>query len=810
MKIVALEKRGLFVEVKKYLEDNILVFDGAMGTMLQKKGLKLGENPELFNIKDKDKVRDIHEEYLNSGAMVITTNTFGANELKLEETGYSVEEIVDAAVSIAKEARGNSGAYIALDVGPIGQLLEPMGTLSFDEAYEIFKRQVVQGEKSGADIILIETMTDLYEAKAALLASKENSNLPVFCTMSFEENGRTFTGCTPESMAMVLEGLGADAIGINCSLGPKELLPIVKRIKKWTNLPIMTQPNAGLPTISFGEAIYDISAKDFSTWVKEFIKEGVSIIGGCCGTTPGVIKELRELADNNKRVKREKVSYSAVCTPSKVVEIEGVKVIGERINPTGKKLFKEALKNNDLDYILKQAIDQVEAGAEILDVNVGLPEIDEKDMMKRVVKEIQGIIDTPLQIDSSDINAIEIGLRAYNGKAIVNSVNGEDEVLERILPLVKKYGANVVGLTLDKKGIPPTAEERFKIAEKIVMKAKEYGIDKSNVFIDCLVLTASAQQAEVKETLKALRMVKERLGVKTLLGVSNISFGLPCRELINETFLSLALGCGLDLPIMNPNSRGMMDVINSYNVLYNYDKGAEKYISLYGSGKVERGVVTAGIIKKEDSTVNKDLKYIVIKGLKEEASIATRELLETMEELEVVNNMLIPALDEVGQKYEKGEIFLPQLIQSAETVKNAFEVIKEKLSDKKENNISKGRIILATVKGDIHDIGKNIVKVILQNYGYDILDLGKDVPIESVVKTAMDEDIQLVGLSALMTTTIKSMEETIKALKGAGYKGKVFVGGAVLTKEYADMIGADYYSKDAKEAVEIAKEFFQS
>ena len=807
MKIVALEKRGLFVKVKKYLEDNILVFDGAMGTMLQKKGLKLGENPELFNIKEKDKVREIHEEYLNSGAMVITTNTFGANEIKLEETGYSVEEIVDAAVSIAKEARGNSEAYIALDVGPIGQLLEPMGTLSFDEAYEIFKRQVVQGEKSGADIILIETMTDLYEAKAALLASKENTSLPVFCTMSFEENGRTFTGCTPESMVMVLEGLGADAIGINCSLGPKELLPIVKRIKKWTNLPIMTQPNAGLPTISFGEAIYDISAKDFSTWVKEFIKEGVSIIGGCCGTTPGFIKELRELADNNKRVKREKVAYSAVCTPSKVIEIKGVKVIGERINPTGKKLFKEALKNNDMDYILKQAIDQVEAGAEILDVNVGLPEIDEKDMMKRVVKEIQGIIDTPLQIDSSDINAIEVGLRAYNGKAIVNSVNGEDEVLEKILPLVKKYGANVVGLTLDKKGIPPTAEERFKIAEKIVMKAKEYGIVKSNVFIDCLVLTASAQQAEVKETLKALRMVKERLGVKTLLGVSNISFGLPCRELINETFLSLALGYGLDLPIMNPNSRGMMDVINSYNVLY---KGAEKYISLYGSGKVERGVVTTEIIKKEDYTVNKDLRYIVIKGLKEEASIATRELLETMEELEVVNNMLIPALDEVGQKYEKGEIFLPQLIQSAETVKNAFEVIKEKLSGKKEKNISKGRIILATVKGDIHDIGKNIVKVILQNYGYDILDLGKDVPIESVVKTAMDEDIQLVGLSALMTTTIKSMEETIKALKGAGYKGKVFVGGAVLTKEYADMIGADYYSKDAKEAVEIAKEFFKS
>lgn len=797
------------MEVKKYLEENILVFDGAMGTMLQKKGLKLGENPEVFNIEEKEKVKEIHREYLEAGAMVITTNTFGANELKLEETKYSVEEIVNSAVILAKEAIGNSNAYIALDVGPIGQLLEPMGTLSFDRAYEIFKRQMIQGEKSGADIILIETMTDLYEARAALLAAKENTSLPVFCTMSFEENGRTFTGCTPESMAMVLEGLGADAIGINCSLGPKELLPIVKRVKDWTNLPIMTQPNAGLPTISFGEAIYDITSKEFSTWVNDFIKEGVSIIGGCCGTTPEFIKDLRILADKNKRIKRNKVRYSAVCTPSKVVKIDGVKVIGERINPTGKKLFKEALKNNDMDYILKQAIDQVEAGAEILDVNVGLPEIDEREMMKKVVKEIQGIIDTPLQIDSSDISAIEEGLRYYNGKAIVNSVNGEDEILEKVLPLVKKYGANVVGLTLDNKGIPPTGEERFKIAQKIVNKAAEYGIDKSNVFIDCLVLTASAQQAEVKETLKALRMVKEELGVKTLLGVSNISFGLPCRELINETFLSLALANGLDLPIMNPNSRGMMDVINSYNVLYNYDKGAEKFISIYGNVKVERGILNKGNEKKEtNSNENKDLKYIVIKGLRDEAIEVTKELLETMEELELVNNILIPALDEVGKRYENGEIFLPQLIQSAETVKNSFEVIKAKLSGKKEGSISKGKIVLATVKGDIHDIGKNIVKVILQNYGYDIVDLGKDVAVEKVVETVMKENIKLVGLSALMTTTIKSMEETIKALKKAGYEGKVFVGGAVLTKEYADMIGADYYSKDAKEAVEVAKIIF--
>ncbi|MGN2370573.1 homocysteine S-methyltransferase family protein [Clostridium cagae] len=792
--------------LKEFIKDNILVFDGAMGTMLQKEGLKLGENPEIFNIEESEKVKKIHEEYIKNGAMVITSNTFGANELKLENTGYTVEEIINAAISLAKEAKGNDKVYIALDIGPIGELLEPMGTLSFDRAYEIFKRQIVQGEKSGADLILIETMTDLYEAKAALLAAKENTRLPVFCTMSFDENGRTFTGCTPESMAITLEGIGADAVGINCSLGPKELLPIVKRIKKATNLPIMIQPNAGLPKLSFGEAIYDITSDEFEYWVNEFVKEGVSIIGGCCGTTPEFIKRLRVLADNNKRIIRDKIEFSAVCTPSNVVKIEGVKVIGERINPTGKKLFKEALKNNDIDYILKQAIEQIEAGAEILDVNVGLPEINEKEMMKKVVKEIQGIIDAPLQIDSSNIEAIETGLRAYNGKPIVNSVNGEDEVLEKILPLVKKYGASVVGLTLDKKGIPATADERFKIAEKIVKKAKEYGIEQHNVFIDCLVLTASAQQAEVKETLKALRRVKEELGVKTLLGVSNISFGLPCRELINETFLAMAIANGLDLPIMNPNSTGMIDVINSYNVLANIDKRSEKYISIYGNVKVERGLrdnskKNMEVIKSE----NIDLKYIVIKGLKDEAEEATKHILKTMNELSVVNEILIPALDEVGLKYEKGEIFLPQLIQCAETVKKAFDVIKKRLVLNKSNNISKGKIILATVKGDIHDIGKNIVKVILENYGYQIIDLGKDVSVETVVDAFLENDIKLVGLSALMTTTLKSMEETIKGLRENGYKGKVFVGGAVLTSEYAKQIGADYYAKDARESVEIAK-----
>ena len=796
------------MEVRELIKDNILVFDGAMGTMLQKKGLKLGENPEVLNIREREVIKEIHKEYIDNGAMVISTNTFGANELKLEDTGFSVEEIIDSAVKIAQEARGDKNVYIALDVGPIGHLLEPMGTLSFDRAYEIFKRQVIQGEKSGVDLILLETMTDLYETKAALLAVKENTNLPVFCTMSFEENGRTFTGCTPESMAITLEGLGADAVGVNCSLGPKELMPIVKRIISSTNLPVMTQPNAGLPKISFGEAVYDITVDEFSSWIKKFVDEGVSIIGGCCGTTPQFTKALREIADNNKRVQREKVSFSAVCTPSKMVKIEGVKVIGERINPTGKKIFREALKNNDLDYVLKQAIEQVEAGAEILDVNVGAPEVDEKEMMLKVIKEIQSIIDAPLQIDSSYPDIIEAGLRKYNGKPIVNSVNGEDEVLDKILPVVKKYGASVVGLTLDKRGIPPTCEERFKIAQKIVKRAADYGIDKKDVFIDCLVLTASAQQAEVQETLKAVRKVKEELGVKTLLGVSNISFGLPCRDLINETFLALAIANGLDLPIMNPNSRGMMDVINSYNVLANIDKGSEKYISLYGNAKVERGVKTAESKTDNKDSGEKDIKYIVIKGLKDDAAKATEEALENMEELEVVNKLLIPALDEVGKKYEVGEIFLPQLIQSAETVQKAFEVIKGRLVLKSEAGISKGKIILATVQGDIHDIGKNIVKVILENYGYEVIDLGKDVPIETVVEETEKNNVRLVGLSALMTTTLKSMEATIKALKEDGYKGEVFVGGAVLTPEYAEMIGADYYAKDAKESAEIAKKVF--
>lgn len=809
MKIAVLGEREKVVGLNEYIKENILIFDGAMGTMLQKKGLKLGENPEVLNLNEPSIIEEIHREYIDSGANVITTNTFGANELKLKLCNLEVEEVVDSAIKIAKKARGNSNTYIALDIGPIGELLEPMGTLSFDRAYEIFKRQVVQGAKSGADIILIETMTDLYELKAAVLAVKENSELPVFCTMTFEENLRTFTGCSPEAMVLVLEGLGVDALGVNCSLGPKQLKPVIEEVCSLAHIPVMIQPNAGLPTLSIGnETKYDVTKEEFADTLCSFIDSGVRVIGGCCGTTPDYIRELVLRVKDKKLQPVENENYSAICTPSKVVRIDGVRIIGERINPTGKKLFKEALKNEDLDYILKQAISQIEAGAHILDVNVGLPEIDEPKMMHKVIKEIQGIIDTPLQIDSSDVNAIETGLRYYNGKPILNSVNGEEKVLDKILPLVKKYGASVVGLTLDDNGIPLKAEERFAIAEKIVKRAAEYGIKKEDVFIDCLVLTVSAQQEEVQETLKAVRMVKEKLGVKTVLGVSNISFGLPNRELINETFLGLALANGLDLPIMNPNADGMTRVIHSYNVLYNYDKSAEIYIKNYANVDVKSTVTSKNgdnSNSTNDSNKEHDLRYIVVKGLKEEAKQATIELLKQYEELEIVNKYLIPALDEVGDKYEKGELFLPQLIQSAETVKNAFDVLKAEIAKSNSESISKGKIIVATVKGDIHDIGKNIVKVILENYGYEMIDLGKDVPIETVVSEAKKHNVSLIGLSALMTTTVRSMEETIKALRADGYNGKIFVGGAVLTADSAERIGADFYAKDAKESVEIAK-----
>lgn len=789
------------MDIREKLKNDILIFDGAMGTMLQNKGLKIGELPEILNITSADIVEDIHRSYIDAGANIMTTNTFGVNRIKLKDSIYTVEEIIHAAVKNAKNAIGDKDVSIALDIGPIGELLEPMGSLSFESAYDIFKEQILQGVKSGVDLILIETMTDLYEAKAAILAAKENSDLPIFCTMSYEEDGRTFTGCNILSMVMVLEGLGVDALGINCSLGPKEIEPLLEEILKISNLPIMVQANAGLPTIVDDVTVFNTLPQEFMEYGLKFVESGVRVIGGCCGTTD---KHIELLVKGLKGIKAKKINnkyISGVCTPTKAVIIDGVRVIGERINPTGKKLFKQALIKGDIEYILKEAIGQVDEGAEILDVNVGLPEIDEVKTMVKAIKEIQSILDVPLQIDSTSPEVIEAGLWVYNGKAIVNSVNGEDKVLDTILPIVKKYGAAVLGLTLDERGIPSGALERFKIAEKIVNRALEYGINREDIYIDCLTLTAAAQQEEVKATLETLSMVKEKLGVKTALGVSNVSFGLPNRGLINKTFLAASLYAGLDLPIINPMNMDMMDTIRASKVLWNQDIGGEEYLKSQSNDPKESP-------EKTDNNTSRDLYEIITKGIKEEAKESTAKILENKEPLEIINEYIIPALDLVGERYESGQIFLPQLIRSAETVKTSFEVLKERISKDPNSNISKGQIILATVKGDIHDIGKNIVKVLLQSYNYEVIDLGKNVSIEEILEAIEANDIKLVGLSALMTTTVKSMEEIIITLKKLDPSLDIMVGGAVLNQDYANMIKADYYAKDAKGAVEIAGKVF--
>ena len=792
------------MDVREYIKNNILIFDGAMGTMLQQKGLQIGENPEVFGLKNPDKLIEIHKLYLEAGSNVITTNTFGANELKLDKLGYTVEEVVDNAINMAKKAIEESDKskprFVALDLGPIGEMLEPIGTLSFDRAYEIFKRQAIQGEKSGANLIIIETMMDLYEAKAAVLAAKENTNLPVFCTMTFDENGRSFTGCMPESMVATIEGLGVDAIGVNCSLGPKQLIPIVEKISKMATVPVIVQANAGLPDIVNGQAIYNVDSEAFFIGVEKFVQLGASIIGGCCGTNPEFIKKISDNISTLKKVEIEKNNSCVVCSPSKFVEIKSPTVIGERLNPTGRKLLKESLINEKLDYIINLGLEQIEGGADILNVNVGLPDIDEKKMMPKVIKEMQSVMDVPLQVDSSNIEALEQGLRYYNGKTIANSVNGKEESLNAILPIVKKYGACIVGLTLDEKGIPSTAEGRFKIAEKIVNKALFYGIKKEDIFIDCLSLTVSAQQEEALETLKCIKMVKEKLGVKTILGVSNISFGVPNRKALNNTYLNLALSAGLDLPIINPNEEGIMETINAFKVINNIDKGCEKYIQKYMDAPKSSNNKSSNNDSKEMS-----LDVLVERGLKDETKELTNKLLEEHDGHYILDKILIPALDKIGVKYDNGEIFLPQMIQAAETIKVSLNIIKDKLSVNTDSNETKGKIIVATVKGDIHDIGKNIVKIMLENYGYEVIDLGKDVPIETVVETAKKQNIKLIGLSALMTTTVQNMKDTIKAIRESGIDAKVIVGGAVLTEEYAKKIDADYYAKDAKSSVEIAK-----
>ena len=797
----------MLVEIKEYLKDNILIFDGAMGTMLQKEGLPIGDNPEIFGIKNPHKLLKIHKKYLEAGSNVLTTNTFGCNELKVNKLGYTVEEVIDTAVSIAKQAIEESDKskprFVALDIGPIGEMLEPMGTLSFDRAYEIFKRQAIQGEKSGADLIIIETMMDLYEAKAAVLAAKENTNLPVICTMTFDENGRSFTGCLPETMVATIEGLGVDALGVNCSLGPKQLLPIVKTITELANVPVIVQANAGLPVIKEGQAVYEMNDEEFFQGVKDFVDLGVSIIGGCCGTNETFIKKISDNIDKLQKKEPKRRKSTIVCSAAKYIDIKGPTIVGERLNPTGRKPLIDAYVSGNNDYVINLALEQSNEGSEILNVNVGVPDLDEEKTMKRVIKGIQEVVDVPLQLDSSNVKALEAGLRYYNGRTIVNSVNGKEKSLETILPIVKKYGACVVGLTLDENGIPSTAEGRFNIAKKIVERAEQYGIKRQDIFIDCLSLTVSAQQDEAMETIKAIKMVKENLGCKTILGVSNISFGIPNRQALNNTYLNLALGAGLDLAIINTEDRTMVESIYAYKVISNMDKGCLDYTKKF------KTVSNANKTKERTHNDNLTLEDVIERGLKEEAKDLTLKILESHDEHFVLDKVLIPALDVVGTKYDKGELFLPQMIQAAETVKVSLNIIKERLS-KNNNTSSKGKIIVATVQGDIHDIGKNIVKIMLENYGYEVIDLGKDVPIEEVVKRAKEENIQLIGLSALMTTTVENMKKTIKALKENNINARVFVGGAVVTEEYAQKINADYYSKDAKSAVEIAKINFKS
>lgn len=781
-----------------------VLLDGGMGTMLQARGLPVGATPELVALEHPDWLRDIHAAYLDAGAQIIYANTFGANREKLAHCGRTVAEIVPAAVALAKEAARGRG-LAALDVGPIGQLLEPTGILSFDQAVEIFAEVMEAGAAAGADLIAIETMTDLQEARAALLAAREHTKLPVLVTMTYEATGRTFLGCSPACAALTLEGMGADAIGVNCSLGPREMPPLVEELVRWTNLPIVLKPNAGLPRPD-GSG-YDISPAEFAQSLAQLAELGVQVFGGCCGTTPEYIALLHRELEGRSVVRVPRAVPAAVCSGTCAVPIDRVRVIGERINPTGKKLMKEALKKGDVDYMLGQALAQTDAGADILDVNVGLPEIDEADMMVRTVKALQGVTDAPLQLDSTDPKVLEGALRVYCGKAIVNSVNGEEAVMDAILPLVKKYGAAVVGLTLDQNGIPKSADDRVAVARRILDRALSYGIRREDVYIDCLTLTVSAEQAGAAQTLTALRRVKEELGLRTVLGVSNISFGLPARPLINQNFLTMAMAAGLDLPIINPNVDAMMAAVRCYHLLTNVDRDARDFIAAYGNATVSTSITSAAgaAPAAQSAGGGRSLLEIVEAGLKGEAGAATRSLLETREPMDIVDNILIPALDKVGADFEQNKVFLPQLIQSAGAAQAAFEVIRERLAQSEGGSVSRGVVVLATVKGDIHDIGKNIVKVLLENYGYTVVDLGKDVDPAAVVEAARKHQAPLVGLSALMTTTLKSMAETIAMLHDAGLPCKIMVGGAVLTPDYAQQISADFYARDAKESVDIAK-----
>lgn len=778
-----------------FFKQGIVILDGAMGTVLQQRGLPPGGKPELLNFTDPELLRSIYREYIAAGSQILCANTFGASAPKLAGTGRTVDEVVSAAIAIAKEAAAGTGVKVSLDMGPLGELLEPMGSLTFEGAYEYFKEIAVAGERAGADLASIETMTDLYEAKAALLAVKENTSLPVSVTMSFEADGRTFTGCTVASMARTLEGLGADAIGLNCSLGPDKLAPFLRELCASTRLPVIAKPNAGLPDPVTGR--YDMGPEDFAAALLPCLEAGVTIFGGCCGTSPDYICQLRAALEGKTPVPRRYRGGSFLCTPPCPVPLDGVRVIGERVNPTGKKRFQQALLEDDLDYILDVAVQQEEAGADILDVNVGFPGVDEVSMLPRVVKKVQSAVSLPLQLDSSNPEALEAGLRVYNGKAAVNSVNGDPQVLARVLPIVKKYGAAVVGLTLDQDGIPQAAEGRAAIARRILDAALAHGIPAEDVWIDCLTLTVSAQQEQAAETLKAVRMVTEELGLRTVLGVSNISFGLPNRGLITQSFLTQALAAGLTLPILNPNQREMMDAVAAFRVLSGEDGQCRAYVERFA------GVDAASVPAKPGQDMT--LEDAILRGLKGDAGRLAKQALETEDGLSLVETRLIPALDKVGEGYETGKLFLPQLLSAAQAAQAVFEAVRAHLADKGDAPVKKGRIAVATVRGDIHDIGKNIVKTVLENYGYDVIDLGRDVPAEVIVEAVTARQIPLVGLSALMTTTLPAMEETVRLLKALPNPPMVWVGGAVVTPEYAQSIGADSYARDAKQSVEIAK-----
>lgn len=800
------------MDFRKRLREGILYLDGGTGSILQSLGLKPGELPEVWNIERANDIVNVARQYYEAGSNVVYTNTFGANSLKYDgkDGRYSVEEIVAAAVNNTRralnEAKGDkSDRYVALDIGPLGKMLSPLGDLPFEEAVEIFANTVRSGVKAGADLIAIETMNDSYETKAAVLAAKENSDLPVIVTNVYDEEAKLMTGACPESMVAMLEGLGVDALGANCSLGPKQMIPIAKRLYEATSLPLIMKPNAGLPKSVDGKTVFDVDAKEFSDIMTELVSLGARILGGCCGTTPEYIKETVKATKNLPICDIIYRNLTVVSSSQEAVYFDKKTIlIGERINPTGKKLFKEALRNHDIGYVLNEGIKQKENGAHVLDVNVGLPEIDEPALLTECVEELQSVISLPLQIDTTNVNAMESALRVYNGKAMINSVNGKEEVMNEIFPLAKKYGGLVVCLTLDEDGIPDTAEKRIEIAEKIIKRAKDFGIDKKDLIFDPLAMAISSDSSQALVTLDAVKMLTDKLHVKTSLGVSNVSFGLPNREFITASFFTMAMQNGLSGAIMNPFSVEMMKAYYGFNALSMLDDNCAEYIDFAGSIEQNTGVLNktdkSGIVSDENG-----LKGAIIKGLKEEAAVLCKKALETADGLTLINEEIVPALDVVGVGFEKKTMFLPQLLMSAEAAKAAFDEVKKTISASEAN---KETVILATVKGDIHDIGKNIVKVIMENYGYKVIDLGKDVPPETIANCAIENNIRLVGLSALMTTTVPAMEETIKLISKLKPDCKVVVGGAVLTQEYADMIHADKYAKNAMETVRYAEELF--